>query len=62
MNFELVNSNQVLVTRPDGSQYTITTDDGSALWLYCQVTDWSELFEREDRAEELTQVTYKEAA
>ena len=62
MNYELVNSNQVLVTRPDGSQYTITTDDGSALWLFCQVTDWSNLFAKEDRASEDTQIVYLEAA
>jgi hypothetical protein len=62
MNYELVHKNLVLVTRSDGSQYTISTDDGSALWLFCQVTDWSNLFGLEDRAEEQTQVTYREAA
>lgn len=61
MNYELININQVLVTRPDGSQYTVTSDDGSALMLFYQLADWSELFDREDRAEEITQVTYKEA-
>jgi hypothetical protein len=51
----VANTNKVYIELPDGKIFSISTDDGSALSLALKVTDNSEVFDREDRAEEVTE-------
>jgi hypothetical protein len=51
-----VSANEVRALMADGRIITIRTDDGSAAQTALQLFDWSDMFRREDDAEEITQI------
>lgn len=55
MKKEIIHNNLVVLTFANGKVFSITTDDGTAVELANKLTDWSEVFAREDAANEDTQ-------
>lgn len=51
----IINKNRVLIELPHGKTVSVSTDDGTALELATETMDWSELHNRVDRSEEITQ-------
>lgn len=51
----LVNKDKVIIELTNGKTVSVNTDDGTALTLAMKMMDWSEVHDRVDRAEEVTQ-------
>ena len=52
----LESANEAKIVLPTGKVVTIRTDDGSAAQLAHEMIDWTAMFQREDAAEEVTQI------
>lgn len=51
----VANTDKVYIELPCGKVFSVSTDDGTALDTALRITDWSEKFDKEDRAEEPTE-------
>lgn len=56
MQIRTVNKNLVEIVLPSGKVFTVTSDNETALNMAFEILDWSEMFTREDSAEEVTQI------
>ena len=56
MTTEVVNENLVRIHYDGGRVVSVSSDDGTAVLLATSLLDWSDMFRREDEANEITQI------